>query len=170
MENVSLGERGYPTTPHFKFKSANPISPSAQVRFYADSYHPTHPRAVAMSDKFLEVNVEGEWGLVCFEPSLSRSVLTVLCRDLEGKFGQWSRPGTPQYYNGMKRCECHCSNCITTHSSVAVPYIKGLITYSNAHQQTVLLNCTISYTTQCNCTKSVYMWSLLKPSLVPVGF
>ena len=106
--NESLGERWYPTTsPHFKFKSANAISPSAQVRFHADTDSPTDAVAVAVSDKFLEVNVEGEWGLVCFAP-LSRSVLTVLCRDLEGTFGQWSRPGTPRYYSGRKRCECHC--------------------------------------------------------------
>ena len=71
-----------------------------KVRFHVDD--PDGPHVQSYADRFLEVNVEGEWGLVCFEP-LNRSDLTVLCRDLEGKFGQWSRPGTPRYYGSTKR-------------------------------------------------------------------
>ena len=70
------------------------------MRFHVDD--PDGPHVQSYADRYLEVNVEGEWGLVCFE-ALSRSVLTVLCRDLEGKFGQWSRPGTPRYYSSTKR-------------------------------------------------------------------
>ena len=71
-----------------------------KVRFHVDD--PDGPHVQSYADRFLEVNVEGEWGLVCFEP-LNRSDLTVLCRDLERKFGQWSRPSTPRYYGSTKR-------------------------------------------------------------------
>ena len=63
---------------------------------------PDGPQVQSYSDKYLEVNVNGEWGLVCYDP-LTRSDLTVLCRDLEGRFGQSSRPNTAEYYKGKKR-------------------------------------------------------------------
>ena len=76
--------------------------PSTQVRLHADVIDPSRPQSLAHSDKYLEVNVNGEWGLVCYDP-LTRSDLTVLCRDLEGRFGQSSRPNTAEYYKGKKR-------------------------------------------------------------------
>ena len=71
-----------------------------KVRFHVDD--PEGPEIQSYSDRYLEVKVNGEWGLVCYEP-LTRSDLTVLCRDLQGKFGQRSRPSTASYYSSTKR-------------------------------------------------------------------
>ena len=86
----------------FQFVRTSVLSPPPQVRFHADTNNPTHPQYLAHSDRYLEVKVNGEWGLVCYEP-LTRSDLNVLCRDLQGKFGQRSRPSTASYYKGKKR-------------------------------------------------------------------
>ena len=76
--------------------------PSTQVRLHVDTNDPGQLQSIIYSDKYLEVNVEGEWGLLCYAP-LTRNDLTVLCRDLEKKFGLRSRPGTAKYYKGKKK-------------------------------------------------------------------
>ena len=87
-----------------------------KVRFHVDD--PAGPDVQSYADKYLEVNVEGEWGLVCFEP-LTRNNLNVLCRDLEGKFGLRSSSNTPRYYGSMRRLvDRHC----TVPMSYKVPY------------------------------------------------
>ena len=61
-----------------------------QARFHEDR-----------DDNFLEVNVGGLWGLVCFE-MFNRSELNVICRDLSSRFGEGVRRVSTSYNNGTR--------------------------------------------------------------------